>query len=164
MSSTPVDGPTYRPCVGIMLVNAEGRVLVANRSDTKSAEWQMPQGGIDAGETPRDAAFRELAEEVGTDKARIIAESRDWLSYDLPAELQGGVWKGRYKGQRQKWFLFEFMGTDEDIDLDAHNREFDEWKWVDPEELPALIVDFKRALYEDVLEEFSEPLTRLRGE
>ena len=146
----------------MMLVNAEGRVLVANRSDMKTPAWQMPQGGIDEGESPAAAALRELEEEVGTNKAEIVAESEDWLAYDLPAELRVRVWKGRYRGQRQKWFVLRFTGTDEDIDLDAHNQEFDQWKWVDPEELPALIVPFKRSLYEDLLVEFSGILDRLK--
>jgi putative (di)nucleoside polyphosphate hydrolase len=120
--------------------------------------WQMPQGGIDPGETPMQAALRELCEETGTDKAEIIAESREWLHYDLPPPLAGTAWGGRYRGQRQKWFLMRFVGQDIDINLDRHEAEFDAWKWVPPAELPGLIVDFKRAIYVALLEEFREPL------
>ena len=163
MNKTPVDHLAYRPCVGMMLVNTEGQVFVADRSDMEEPAWQMPQGGIDEGETAESAAWRELAEEVGTDKADIVAESKGWLTYDFPADQIKNAWKGRYRGQRQKWFLFKFTGADDDIDLDAHNREFDKWKWVEPKTLPDLIVPFKRALYEDVLTEFSEPLSQLNS-
>jgi len=122
--------------------------------------WQMPQGGIDPGETPAQAALRELYEETGTDKGVIIAETRDWLSYDLPAPIAGTLWRGRYRGQRQKWFLIRFEGHDSDIDLDRHHAEFDAWKWVEPAKLPALIVDFKRPVYVALLDEFREQLAR----
>lgn len=150
----------YRTGVGIMLINGEGRVFVAQRADTEGA-WQMPQGGIDAGEEPRLAALRELKEEIGTDKAEILSESREWLSYDLPAELQGQVWGGRFRGQKQKWFLCRFTGTAADIDLD-HDRhpEFNAWRWVEPDSLPDLIVPFKRGLYRAVLAEFRAFLLR----
>ena len=163
MNKTPVDDFAYRPCVGMMLVNTKGHVFVADRSDIKESAWQMPQGGIDEGETAQAAAWRELAEEVGTDRAELVAESKAWLTYDFPADQIKKAWKGRYRGQRQKWFLFKFTGTDDDIDLDAHNREFDKWKWVEPKTLPDLIVPFKRALYENVLIEFSEPLSQLNS-
>ena len=163
MNKTLADHLAYRPCVGMMLVNAEGLVFVADRSDVSGSAWQMPQGGIDKGETAEAAAWRELAEEIGTDRAELIAESKEWLTYDLPVDQIKKAWKGRYRGQRQKWFLFKFEGTDDDIDLDAHNREFDKWKWVEPKTLPDLIVPFKRAVYEDVLTEFSEALSQLKG-
>jgi len=138
-----------------MLIDDRGLVFVGRRTDTPIDAWQMPQGGIDADESPRAAALRELKEEVGTEKAEIIAESRDWLSYDLPHELSKKVWRGRFRGQRQKWFLCRFLGTDRDIRLDDHEHpEFDEWRWIEPELLPRYIVDFKRNLYEDVLREF----------
>lgn len=148
----------YRPGVGILLLNRDGLVFVAQRIDTPGAAWQMPQGGIDPGETPRAAALRELKEETGTDRAELLAEGRSWLTYDLPAELRAKVWKGRYKGQCQKWFVLRFLGDDGDIDLEGETPEFSAWRWVSPDQLPALIVDFKRPLYEAILEEFAEVL------
>jgi putative (di)nucleoside polyphosphate hydrolase len=120
--------------------------------------WQMPQGGIDAGETPTQAALRELHEETGTDKAEIVAETRGWLHYDLPPPLAATAWRGRFRGQRQKWFLMRFEGEDSDIDLTRHDAEFDLWKWVAPAELPGLIVAFKRPVYVALLDEFREQL------
>lgn len=147
-------GKPYRPCVGIMLLNAEGRVFVGNRADVDGDHWQMPQGGIDPGESPRDAALRELAEETGADKAEIIAEAPDWLSYDLPAAFAAVAWNGRYRGQTQRWFAMRFTGRDEDIDLVNSHGEFAEWRWVGIDELPALAIDFKRPVYEAVVREF----------
>lgn len=144
----------YRPCVGIMLIDGAGRIFVARRRDTPDA-WQMPQGGIDDGETPRDAALRELKEETGTDNAAFLAESRDWLRYDLPPKLAAKTWKGRYRGQAQKWFAFRFKGRDDAFDLTAHQQEFDAWRWATPKEVMAGIVPFKRQVYEAVLEEFA---------
>jgi putative (di)nucleoside polyphosphate hydrolase len=148
----------YRAAVGIMLLNRQGEVFVARRIDhaDKYRPWQMPQGGIDPGETPRQAALRELREEIGTDKADILGESRTWLKYDLPVDLAGGVWGGRYRGQRQKWFAMRFTGNDGEINLATEHPEFDAWKWIAPERLPGLIVPFKRQLYLDVLAEFHE--------
>jgi len=159
--------PFYRPAVGIMLLNRDGLAFVGRRIDMPAglAAWQMPQGGIDPGETPHQAALRELKEEVGTDKAEIFAESRGWLHYDVPEELWaqfGGMWGGRYRGQRQKWFLMRFTGEDRDIDLATGHPEFDAWEWVEPERLTELIVPFKRQLYRDVLAEFREHLTSSR--
>ncbi|MBV8651670.1 MAG: RNA pyrophosphohydrolase [Alphaproteobacteria bacterium] len=145
----------YRPAVGIMLLNDDDRVFVARRIDTVVEAWQMPQGGIDEGEAPREAALRELEEEIGTAKATILAESRAWLRYDLPAELVGKVWGGRYRGQRQKWFAMRFTGSDTDIDLATEHPEFMDWKWIEPGQLPELIIPFKRQLYRDVLAEFA---------
>lgn len=153
--------PFYRPGVGVLLINGEGRVFVGRRKDMPAgmAAWQMPQGGIDPGETPRQAALRELREEVGTDRADIIAETSGWLHYELPAELRATAWGGRYRGQRQKWFAMRFAGQDSDIDpAAAEEPEFDAWQWIAPERLPGLIVPFKRRLYLDVLEEFREHL------
>jgi putative (di)nucleoside polyphosphate hydrolase len=149
----------YRPAVGIMLLNRDGNVFVGRRIDMPVglAAWQMPQGGIDPGETPQQAAFRELHEEVGTANAEILGESRGWLHYDVPAEIAGGMWGGRYRGQRQKWFAMRFMGDDPEIDPAAtEHPEFDAWEWVAPERLPELIVPFKRQLYLAVLAEFHQ--------
>lgn len=143
----------YRPCVGLMLFNRDGRVFAAQRIDTPGA-WQMPQGGIDEGEDPQAAALRELREEIGTDKAVIVAEHPRWLRYDLPSDLRGRIWGGRYLGQTQKWFALRFQGADSDIDLNAHAAEFDTWRWIDIDDLPRLIVDFKRPVYEQVVAEF----------
>jgi putative (di)nucleoside polyphosphate hydrolase len=145
----------YRPCVGIMLLNAQRNVFVAQRIEQVVEAWQMPQGGIDAGEDPRDAALRELEEEIGTSKARIIAESRDWLSYDLPPELIGIAWKGKYRGQRMKWFAMEFLGQDSDINIDTASPEFNDWRWEEMHRLPSVIVPFKRDLYAEVVREFA---------
>jgi putative (di)nucleoside polyphosphate hydrolase len=152
----------YRPGVGIALINPAGQVFVGRRIDMPAnwPAWQMPQGGIDCGETPAQAALRELYEETGTDKAEIIAETRDWLHYDLPPPIAKTAWGGCYRGQRQKWFLMRFLGEDIDIDLTRHEAEFDAWRWVDPAELPVLVVDFKRAVYVALLDEFREHLAR----
>jgi putative (di)nucleoside polyphosphate hydrolase len=154
---TPGDDPRpYRPCVGLMLVNRRGAVFVGNRIDTPGDHWQMPQGGVDEGETPQEAALRELGEEVGLapDLVEVLAESRDWHAYDLPAGLSRRVWKGRYRGQTQKWFALRFLGEDSDIDLTAHTPEFSAWQWASLDRLPDLIVPFKRDIYLQVVEEF----------
>ena len=156
--SIDLAGLPYRPCVGIMLVNGEGKVFVGQRIDAKEGDrWQMPQGGIDEGEDLHTAAFRELAEETGVGEplATIIAETREELLYDLPDDLLGKLWGGQYRGQRQHWVLMRFTGEDADVRLDAHDpAEFFEWKWLDPEALPEMIVLFKRRVYRAVLEEF----------
>lgn len=144
----------YRDCVGIMLINSANLVFVARRIDTLVEAWQMPQGGIDDGETPRQAAIRELTEETGTDKASIIRESDDWYYYDLPQELIPKLWGGRFRGQRQKWFAMRFTGNDADINIHTAHPEFSEWKWVKIHELPSLIVPFKRALYQSLVDDF----------
>lgn len=157
MTTDPANLP-YRPCVGVMLVNAEGRVFVGKRIDSKEGDaWQMPQGGIDDGEELHPAGMRELAEETGVspELVSVIAQTREELFYDLPDHLVGKLWKGRYRGQRQHWLLLRFNGSDEDIRLDAHDpAEFSDWRWVEPHELPELIVPFKRRVYRQVLEAF----------
>lgn len=147
----------YRPCVGIMLLNADNLVFTASRIDQMVEAWQMPQGGIDAGEEPLAAALRELEEEISVQEKHVtlLAESRDWLTYDLPPDLVGKVWKGKYRGQKQKWFAFRFSGSDSDIDLATRHPEFDAWKWLPLQQLPDMIVPFKRALYEQLVAEFS---------
>ena len=141
----------YRPCVGIMLFNQDGKVFVGKRIDQSVEGWQMPQGGIDKGESPRDAALRELREEAGTAKAEVIAEMEEWVTYDLPEHLIGVAFRGKYKGQKQKWFALRFTGSDSDIDLTAHDPEFSDFRWVTLEELPELIVPFKRQTYRAVI-------------
>lgn len=151
----------YRPCVGAMLVNAMRMVFVAKRIDNPRNYWQMPQGGIDEGEDPVQAVLRELQEETGTDKVEIIAESDHWRTYDLPDELVGKLWGGKYRGQRQKWFALQFLGEDKDIDINAHKKpEFSDWKWVDFDDLVNLAVPFKRPLYTDIVTEL-QPLVGL---
>jgi putative (di)nucleoside polyphosphate hydrolase len=144
----------YRPCVGIMLFNQAGDVFVGKRIDQTVEGWQMPQGGIDKGETPTEAALRELQEEIGTDKAQIIGEMEDWVTYDLPPHLIGVAFHGQYRGQRQKWFALRFTGSDADIDLMAHEPEFSAFQWVSLEALPGLIVPFKRETYKAVIAAF----------
>ena len=153
----------YRPCVGLMLLNRLGQVFVAQRVDVRGAAWQMPQGGIDAGESPREAAMRELKEEIGTDSAEILGESAHWHRYDLPAHLIPKVWGGQYRGQTQKWFALKFTGDDAEIDLEAHEQEFQAWCWADVDKLPSMIVPFKRDVYDQVIQEFRPVVDRLRG-
>ncbi|MDT0574883.1 RNA pyrophosphohydrolase [Croceicoccus sp. F390] len=156
------DPAQYRPCAGLMIVNDAGRVFVGRRLDAKEGDWwQMPQGGIDEGEDRAAAAMRELWEETGitADKAGIVAVAEEELFYDLPPELQGRLWGGRYVGQRQSWFFIRFTGTDADIDLEAHDPpEFGAYRWVDPQVLPDLIIPFKQPIYRAVLKTFGEQL------
>lgn len=144
----------YRPCVGMMVINKDGLVFVAQRRDIRLDAWQMPQGGIDEGESPHQAAIRELYEEIGTDKVELLAEASDWYHYDLPEELQHKMWNGQFRGQTQKWFLFRFLGQDTDIDLSITD-EFIDWKWVEPHELKKLVVPFKIEVYTQVMKAFS---------
>lgn len=150
----------YRPCVGVMLANAEGRVFVGQRIDQDITAWQMPQGGIDPGESPRDAALRELWEETGVpaDLVTVETETEGWIPYELPHDIVPRIWKGRYKGQEQKWFLLRFHGQDSDVNIETEHPEFSEWRWLDPAELIANIVPFKRTVYERVMAEFGDRL------
>lgn len=153
----------YRPCVGIMLINRDGLVWIGRRlpkwvGDRSAYIWQMPQGGITAGEEERAAALRELEEETGVRSVEVLAEAPDWLTYDLPPELLGIALKGRYRGQRQKWFAMRFNGDESEIDIgprDGHKAEFDDWRWAPVSEIPHLIVPFKRQIYLDVTQAFS---------
>ncbi|WNO52826.1 RNA pyrophosphohydrolase [Stakelama saccharophila] len=153
----------YRPCAGIVLVNREGKVFVGQRLDSTLEAWQMPQGGIDKGEAPEAAALRELMEETGVtpDKVALVATAEEELYYDLPDDLIGKIWGGRYRGQRQRWFLYRFLGEDHDIDIRTPHPEFRAWRWAEPQEVPHAIVGFKKALYERIFEIFADPLSRL---
>lgn len=156
----------YRPCVGIMVLNRDGLVWVGRRADAPDEPegpghwWQMPQGGIDAGEEPQAAARRELFEETGMRQVRLLAETPGWLTYDLPPHLIGVAWKGRYRGQKQKWFAVLLEGRESDIDITApgggsHKAEFDAWKWVELAQLAELVVPFKRSVYEQIIDLFA---------
>ena len=146
----------YRPCVGIVLINAKGEIFAGQRLDSTAEAWQMPQGGIDDGEKPRAAAFRELWEETGITKDLVsfLDKTKGWVTYDLPPELLGKVWGGKYRGQRQKWFLFRYTGTDEQVQIATAHPEFARWKWIGAEEMLASIVPFKRAVYDSVVAAF----------
>lgn len=150
----------YRPCVGLMLINAQGEVFTGQRIDSDVKAWQMPQGGVDPGETPVQAAMRELGEETGVtpDKVTVLAESADWIPYDLPHDLVPKLWKGRFRGQEQKWFLLRFSGSDADIDITTHEQEFSEWQWMGVDDLLTNIVPFKQTVYAKVIAEFRDLL------
>jgi putative (di)nucleoside polyphosphate hydrolase len=154
-----IENLPYRPCAGIMLANRDGKIFVGQRIDSISnTAWQMPQGGIDDGEEPEQAALRELEEETGIsrDLVDILARSKDEYLYDLPEELIGKLWKGQWRGQRQWWFLLRFKGEDSDVNIFTKHQEFSEWQWVEAADLPGLIVPFKRRIYEGLVAEFGE--------
>jgi len=156
MTPEQISDLPYRPCAGIMLCNRDGRVFAGQRIDSDMDAWQMPQGGIERGEEPREAALRELFEETGipADAVEIVAETDGWIPYDLPHYLVPKLWNGRYRGQKQRWFLMRFLGTDDQVDIVSGTQEFSRWCWLRPEELLKKIVPFKRDTYESVIREF----------
>lgn len=160
MSPEEIAKLPYRPCVGVMLVNAEGRVFVGQRIDNPTDAWQMPQGGVDAGEDPRDAALRELWEETGVsaDLVELAGETEGWLTYDLPHELVPRIWKGQFRGQKQKWYLMRFRGQDSQVDIASGHAEFSEWRWSPVDQLVERIVPFKREVYARVVAAFEDLL------
>ena len=157
MKSNPKD---YRPNVGMMIINQKKEIFVGKRIDHPSNFWQMPQGGIDAQEIPSIAALREMQEEVGIKKNKVdlLTESKDWYYYSIPSDLAKTLWKGKYKGQRQKWFLYKFKGTDKDINIHTEHPEFSDYKWVTKDFLVPNIVPFKKKIYEKLLLEFKDYL------
>ena len=160
MTPEEIESLPYRPCVGVMLVNGAGHVFVGQRNDTEAPAWQMPQGGVDPGEAPDEAALRELREETGVtpDLVWVEAETQEWIAYDLPHDLVGKVWKGKFRGQEQKWFLMRFTGEDSQIDLATEHPEFTQWRWLPVDDLVDSIVPFKREVYEQVVAAFRHHL------
>ncbi|MBX9621755.1 MAG: RNA pyrophosphohydrolase [Alphaproteobacteria bacterium] len=155
MTQCPDDygDPTYRLGVGMMILNSGNKVFVAQRFDNKGPAWQMPQGGISHHEDTDQAMLRELEEEIGTRKVEIIVKSKTWYKYDLPPELAARLWRGKYKGQRQIWYLLRFKGLDQDINIHTYHPEFRDWKWVDKDELIDLVIPFKQKLYTQLLQD-----------
>lgn len=158
MSNTSIEKLPYRPCVGCCVVNRQGEVFVGQRIDSKDPAWQMPQGGIDNNESPLEAALREVYEETGITKLEFIYESDKWYYYDLPEKWQATFFGGKFKGQKQKWFLFRFIGDDNEVILNRMEPEFLGWKWVRFDDLPGLAADFKRHIYQEISEEFRQLL------
>ena len=150
----------YRSSVGIMLLNAQKKILVGQRIDNVLPSWQMPQGGIESNENSEPAARRELLEEVGTNNVALLATINDWLYYDLPPELAAKTWQGRYKGQRQKWFAFKFLGHDDEINVQTAQPEFNDWRWFTPDELVEHAICFKQNLYRYLISELYDKLTK----
>ena len=160
MLQTEIENLPYRANVGVMVLNKSGDVFVAQRLEHYANAWQMPQGGIDPGEAPAEAALRELEEETGINSSKVVilSETQNWISYELPANLIPKIWNGQYRGQKQKWFLMRFLGEDTDIDIETEEPEFSAWKWIAPSALPDAIVPFKRNVYVAVLEAFQSHL------
>ena len=155
LPTAPYEQRPYRPCVGIFLLNNDGLVFAGRRIDSRAEAWQMPQGGIDAGESPLQACMREMREEIGTNTAELVSQHDDWLYYDIPLPLADRLWQGRYKGQKQKWMALRFTGDDSDINIATEEPEFCEWKWLLPHDLVDLAVPFKRDVYQNVLAAFA---------
>ena len=160
MASDAHDALPYRLNVDIMLINHDGLVFVGQRRDNHSDAWQMPQGGIDDGENPKEAALRELHEETGipTNLVQVLEVSENWISYDLPKDLISQLWGGRFRGQKQKWYLMRFLGSDAEVNIQTETPEFSAWKWIPPDALVENIVPFKKSVYQKVLSEFSKTL------
>ncbi|MDG2296010.1 MAG: RNA pyrophosphohydrolase [Paracoccaceae bacterium] len=160
MASDAHDALPYRLNVGIMLINHDGLVFVGQRRDNHSDAWQMPQGGIDDGENPKEAALRELHEETGipANLVQVLEVSENWISYDLPKDLISQLWGGRFRGQKQKWYLMRFLGSDTEVNIQTETPEFSAWKWIPPDALVENIVPFKKSVYQKVLSEFSKTL------
>lgn len=165
MTEEEIRALPYRPCVGVMVVNGAGQVWAGKRIDNPGDAWQMPQGGIDPGEDPRDAALRELVEEtsIPADAVEVLGETDGWLPYDLPHDLVPKLWKGRFRGQEQKWFLLRFTGDDSLVRIDTDDPEFSHWAWMEPGELVEKIVPFKRGIYDAVFAAFVPKLERLNA-
>ena len=155
LPTAPYEQRPYRPCVGIFLLNNDGLVFAGRRIDSRAEAWQMPQGGIDAGESPLQACMREMREEIGTNTAELVSQHNEWLYYDIPLPLADRLWQGRYKGQKQKWMALRFTGDDSDINIATEEPEFCEWKWLSPHDLVDLAVPFKRDVYQNVLAVFA---------
>ena len=160
MTARQIEALPYRPCVGVMLINEDGHIFAGQRRDNDTPAWQMPQGGIDDGEAPLAAALRELWEETGvtSDLVQVLAEAPGWIAYDLPHDIVPKIWKGRYRGQKQRWFAFRYLGSDAQINIATAHPEFSEWRWIDGAAMLASIVPFKRAVYAQVVNVFGSYL------
>jgi len=160
MTPEEIEKLPYRPCVGVMVLNAAGEVFVGQRKDRDTDAWQMPQGGVEKGEDPAEAALRELEEETGIsrDLVQIVAQTDGWLPYDLPHDLVPNIWKGRFRGQEQMWFLLRFNGADDQVNIQTEIPEFSEWRWLPADQLLDSIVPFKREVYAAVLNAFADKI------
>jgi putative (di)nucleoside polyphosphate hydrolase len=158
MPKATLDSLPYRPCAGVVLINRDGLVFGGQRIDNPGKAWQMPQGGLDYGELPEEAALRELTEETGVsrDQVTVLGQTSEWITYELPEELLGKLWKGKYRGQEQMWFAMRFLGEDSDINIATETAEFSQWQWMTPAALTDAIVPFKRHVYEAVFADLGE--------